>query len=380
MFAKQRLVIEHGFKILCLQIPCGARHIGRGDHADQLFIAKGRNYTGAALRCLVVIAQRIGKCAIERHRQRDFAIKQAWESNIQCSGHRPARPLCVRLRHQTLVPPTSFTPILPCSLIPCFAVQFLLMTTSRLSKPPHLRAALRSKTSNPITLCIDIGGSGLKAMLLDAKGHPVSERQRVVTPAIPTPRAVLQGPGRVARPMPAQLRSRLGRISRRGEEGVTYTAANLHPLWYGFPLEKELAKRWKKPVRVANDASVQGYGAIKGDGVELAAHARHRPRLFAVYRRHALCPGLELGHHPWKREREYEDYLGRRGLDKYGKKHWNKLLQEAIEQTAKLFNWDHLYLGGGNTKKIDFKPGKNIEIVSNEAGLLGGVALWREWE
>ena len=89
---------------------------------------------------------------------------------------------------------------------------------------------------------------------------------------------------------------------------------------------------------------------------------------------------LELAHHPWKRDREYEDYLGRRGLDKFGKKRWNKLLQEAIEQTAKLFNWDHLYLGGGTTKKIDFKPGKNIEIVSNEAGLLGGVALWREWQ
>ena len=93
-----------------------------------------------------------------------------------------------------------------------------------------------------------------------------------------------------------------------------------------------------------------------------------------------LCPGLELGHHPWKRDREYEDYLGRRGLDKYGKKRWNKLLQEAIEQTFKLFNWDHLYLGGGNTKKITFKPGKNVEIVPNEAGLLGGVALWREWD
>jgi polyphosphate glucokinase len=51
-----------------------------------------------------------------------------------------------------------------------------------------------------------------------------------------------------------------------------------------------------------------------------------------------------------------------------------------IEQTFKLFNWDHLYLGGGNTKKLTFKPGKNVEIVSNETGLLGGVALWREWD
>ena len=60
------------------------------------------------------------------------------------------------------------------------------------------------------------------------------------------------------------------------------------------------------------------------------------------------------------------------------KKEWNKLLQEAIAQTLATFNWDHLYIGGGNTKKIDFTPGPNVQIVSNETGLLGGVALWRE--
>jgi len=234
------------------------------------------------------------------------------------------------------------------------------------------------KTSNPITMCIDIGGSGLKAMLVNAKGSPVSERQRVATPAVPTPRAVLKGLVELRNTLPDFDRVSVGfpGVTKRG---ITYTAANLHPLWYGFPLEKELEKLWKKPVRVANDAAVQGYGAIKGDGVELAI-TLGTGLGSSLFTNGHLCPGLELGHHPWKKDREYEDYLGRRGLDKYGKKRWNELLQEAIEQTAKLFNWDHLYLGGGNTKKIDFKPGKNIEIVSNEAGLLGGVALWREWQ
>ena len=252
------------------------------------------------------------------------------------------------------------------------------MTTKTLTAASPARSA-SSKTSNPITLCIDIGGSGLKAMLVDAKGHPVCDRQRVVTPAIPTPRAVLKGLDALHALIPADFDRISVGFPGVVKKGVTYTAANLHPLWYGFPLEKELAKRWKKPVRLANDAAVQGYGAIKGDGVELAITLGTGlgSSLFTDGR---LCPGLELGHHPWKRDREYEDYLGRRGLDKYGKKRWNKFLQEAIEQTAKLFNWDHLYLGGGNTKKIDFKPGKNIEIVSNEAGLLGGVALWREWK
>lgn len=226
-------------------------------------------------------------------------------------------------------------------------------------------------------MCVDIGGSGLKAMLIDASGKPVSERQRVVTPAVPTPKAVMKALNELSGSLPKFDRVSVG-FPGVVKKGVTYTAANLHPAWFGFPFESELAKMWKRPVRLANDASVQGYGAIKGDGVELAL-TLGTGLGSSLFTNGRLCPGLELAHHPWKKDREYEDYLGRRGLDKYGKKRWNLLVQEAIEQTEKLFNWDHLYLGGGNTKKLNFKPGKNVEIVSNEAGLLGGVALWREW-
>lgn len=225
-------------------------------------------------------------------------------------------------------------------------------------------------------MCIDIGGSGLKAMLVDGSGKPVSERQRVQTPTIPTPKAVMRALEELRKALPNFDRVSVG-FPGVVKKGITYTAANLHPAWFGFPFESELSKLWKRPVRLANDAAVQGYGAIKGDGVELAI-TLGTGLGSSLFTNGHLCPGLELGHHPWKRDREYEDYLGRRGLDKYGKRRWNLLLQEAIEQTAKLFNWDRLYLGGGNTKKINFKPGKNIEIVPNEAGLLGGVALWRQ--
>jgi polyphosphate glucokinase len=212
-------------------------------------------------------------------------------------------------------------------------------------------------------------------MLLDARGKPLSERQRVVTPAVPTPRAVLR--------VIEELSSRLPRFDRVSlgfpgviKRGMTYTAANLHPLWANFPLQRELERRLRRPVRVANDAAVQGYGAVKGQGVEmiLALGTGLGSALFTGGR---LCPGLELGHHPWKK-RTYEDYLGRRGLDKFGKKLWNKWLQEAIAQTAATFNWDHLYLGGGNTKKITIKLPPNVTIVSNKKGILGGVALWRD--
>jgi polyphosphate glucokinase len=227
----------------------------------------------------------------------------------------------------------------------------------------------------PVTLSIDVGGSGIKAMLLDARGKPISARERIVTPAVPTPNAVLRAL--------EELRAQLAGFDRVSvgfpgvvKHGVTLNAVNLSPKWANFPLERELEKRWSKPVRVANDAAVQGYGAIKGHGVELIL-TFGTGMGSAIFTDGKLCPGLELGHHPW-REKTYEDYLGRRGLDKYGKKQWNKRLEEAIEQTAATFNWDHLYLGGGNTKKITFKLPENVSIVSNEDGILGGVKLWRE--
>jgi polyphosphate glucokinase len=241
-------------------------------------------------------------------------------------------------------------------------LQFLLMTP-------------RASSAHPITLSIDIGGSGIKAMLLSPAGKPLNERERVLTPAVPTPHAVMR--------ILDQLRARMPQFDRVSvgfpgviKHGITYTAVNLHPRWNNFPLQKELEKRWRKPVRAANDASVQGYGAVKGRGVELLL-TLGTGLGSALFTDGKLCPGLELGHHPWKKK-TYEDYLGRRGLEKYGKKHWNKLLKDAIAQTALLFNWDHLYIGGGNTRKIDFKLPPNVSIVSNEDGITGGVALWRE--
>jgi polyphosphate glucokinase len=234
---------------------------------------------------------------------------------------------------------------------------------------PNASAAKKS----PVTLAIDIGGSGLKAMLLDPAGKPLSARERVVTPAIPTPIAVLKALDELQQRLPNFDRVSVG-FPGVIKHGTPYLAANLHPEWVGFPLQSTLEKHWKKPVRVANDAAVQGYGAIKRKGVELTL-TLGTGLGSALFTDGHLCPGLELGHHPW-RKKTYEDYIGRRGLDRYGKRHWNHLLQLAIAQTEKLFNWDSCYLGGGNTKKIDFDLPKNVAIVSNETGLLGGAALW----
>ena len=241
------------------------------------------------------------------------------------------------------------------------------------SKP--VTPVLKKSALKPVTLAIDIGGSGLKTMLLDPVGKPLSERLRVATPAIPTPRAVLKALDGLVAQLPRFDRVSVG-FPGVIKRGVVYTAVNLHPAWVNFRLAEELTKRWKRPARVANDAAVQGCGSIKGAGVEMIL-TLGTGMGSALFTDGKLCPGLELGHHPW-RKKTYEDYLGRRGLDHYGKAHWNRLLKLAIEQTANTFNWDHLYLGGGNTKKINFALQHNVRVVSNAEGLLGGVVLWRD--
>lgn len=229
-------------------------------------------------------------------------------------------------------------------------------------------------TADPITLAVDIGGTGLKMLCLSSEGKPTTERLRVPTPDPPTPERLLTALDQLRLQMPKFDRVSVG-YPGVIKQGVVLTAVNLHPAWVGYPLEAALRKRWKAPVRVANDAAIQGYGAITGKGVEMILTLGTGMGSAIYVDGH--CVPLELGHHPWLKK-TYEDYLGRRGLKKYGAKKWNKLLRKAIAQTSATFNWDHLYLGGGNTKLVVMKPRKDLTIVSNMDGLLGGVALWRD--
>ena len=232
-----------------------------------------------------------------------------------------------------------------------------------------------TRISRPITLAVDIGGSGLKLMAVDARGNPLTERLRTPTPDPATPARMLAALKKMKKQMPPCDRVSVG-FPGVIKQGKTLTAANLNPRWIGFPLQATLQKLWKMPVSLANDAAVQGYGAISGEGVELVL-TLGTGMGSALFTNGHLCPGLELGHHPWRKGKTYEDYLGRAGLKKYGKKHWNRLLKKAIEQTAHTFNWDHLYIGGGNATLIDFKLPEHVSTISNEDGLFGGVALWR---
>ena len=118
------------------------------------------------------------------------------------------------------------------------------------------------------TLAIDIGGTGVKAILLDASGKALTERRRVKTPQPATPTNVLKA----IRTLAAQV----GDFDRIGagfpgvvNNGVVKTAPHLHKKWEGLHFDIELQKAFGKPARVANDAVVQGFPAITGRGIEL---------------------------------------------------------------------------------------------------------------
>lgn len=230
--------------------------------------------------------------------------------------------------------------------------------------------------TNPITLAIDIGGTGVKTMLLDETGKPISERLRVPTPQPPTPENVMEALDQLRKQVAGFDRVSIG-FPGVIKDGVTYTAVNLDPSWIGYPFASAIRKRWRKPVRMANDAAVQGFAAVRGKGVELVL-TLGTGLGSAIYTNGHLCPGLELGHHPWRKGLSYEDYLGKDGYEKHGKKKWNKYLAKAIEQTSRTFNWDHLYIGGGNAKHVTLDPNPKITVISNEDGLLGGAALWSD--
>lgn len=228
------------------------------------------------------------------------------------------------------------------------------------------------------TLAVDVGGSGIKAMVLDLQGQPLSDRVRVETPQPATPEAVIAALVELVRPLTFD-RVSIGfpGVVRRG---VTQTAVNLHPDWQAFDLAGAVTDRLNCPTRVCNDADVQGLGVIQGKGVELVITLGTGVGAALFIDGH-LVPNLELGHHPFRQGETYEQQLGRATLDAVGKKKWNERLQKAIVVLDRVFNFDCLYIGGGNAKKIEGDLPPRVQIVPNVAGLLGGIALWHDaWE
>jgi polyphosphate glucokinase len=227
------------------------------------------------------------------------------------------------------------------------------------------------------TLAIDIGGSGLKASVLDEAGTMLVDRVRVDTPVGRPPEAIVEALARLVAPLPPFDRISIG-FPGVVKDGRVVTAPNLgHDGWHGFDLARAMRMRLGKPTRIVNDADMQGLGVVKGQGVELVITLGTGFGT-ALCLDGRLAPHLELAHHPFRKGETYEEQLGNAARKKVGGRKWNRRLRRAIPYLRALVHFDHLYIGGGNARKIRFKPDPDTTIFSSEAGIRGGIALWRE--
>jgi polyphosphate glucokinase len=244
------------------------------------------------------------------------------------------------------------------------------------SRSESLHVAPPTASIGTRTLAIDIGGTGLKALLLGPDGVALTERVRVESPRPATPQAVLKALWALIEPLGEFDRVSVG-FPGIVIDGVIKTAPNLHVEWRGFDLAKALANSLRRPVRVINDAGVQGYGVIEGKGVELVLTLGTGLGC-ALYVDGHYVPNLELAHHPFGNGKTYEEYVGAKAMRKIGKKKWNRRVQEVIGQILPIWNPAKLYIGGGNSKHLTIGLPSNVMITPNIAGLLGGVALWQD--
>ena len=234
----------------------------------------------------------------------------------------------------------------------------------------------RSSATEPRTLAIDIGGSHIKASVLDPKGKMLVPEVFEPTPHPTTLRALLGTVTRLTDQLPGFERISAG-FPGYVKRNVVYTAPNLgSEHWQGVALAEALTARFGKPARVLNDADVQGLGVISGKGFECVLTLGTGIGSSFFYNGR-LLPHLELGQHPLRHDLTYDRYLGdavRRGR---GRKKWNARLKKALAIVATLVNYDSLYLGGGNAQRIDFKLPRHVKLAANVNGITGGIHLWR---
>lgn len=235
-----------------------------------------------------------------------------------------------------------------------------------------------SAASHRHTLAIDVGGTGLKASVLDETGKMLTDRVRIETPVGAPPAKIVATLAGLVKPLPPFDRVSVG-FPGVVRDGVVYTAPNLgNDGWRGFDLAGALHKRLGRPVRVINDADMQGLGVIRGRGIEMVVTLGTGFGT-GLYSHGRLAPHLEIAHHPFRKGEDYDQQLGEAARKRIGNRKWNKRVRIAIETLRALVNFDRLYIGGGNAKHIAFKPDPDVVLVDNRAGIEGGIALWREF-
>ena len=243
------------------------------------------------------------------------------------------------------------------------------------------------------TLAIDVGGTGLKAALLDADGGMIGERLKIPTPYPCPPEKLISSLCDLVGRLPSYDRVSVG-FPGMVRAGVVFEVPALSRAIWGGPPDPELVRAWSgfklgdglqkafgHPTRVANDADMQGSAAVKGSGLEFVVTLGTGCGT-AVFWQGQLLPHMELSHGPFRKGETFDLQLGDAARRAVGNQRWRKRVRQAFAAFDAMLLYDRLYVGGGNAahlKEEDF--GDKGTLVPNVAGLLGGIRLWDQpWE
>jgi polyphosphate glucokinase len=83
---------------------------------------------------------------------------------------------------------------------------------------------------------------------------------------------------------------------------------------------------------------------------------------------------LEIGRFHYKK-RTLEHYVGKRGLERLGRKKWQRHVEVVVAHIIGVLKPTDVVLGGGNAKKLDPLP-PGTRLGNNALAFVGGFRLW----
>jgi polyphosphate glucokinase len=210
-------------------------------------------------------------------------------------------------------------------------------------------------------LVIDVGGTAVKIL---ATGQ--TEHRSFASGPTMTPRQMVSAVKKLARDWDYDAVS----IGYPGPVVHGQPIAEPHNLgrgWVGF----NFAAAFGRPVRLVNDAAMQALGSYKGGKMLFLGLGTGFGSAMVV---NGVVEPMELGHLPYKKS-IYEDYVGRRGLERYGKKKWRRNVADVVARFIAALEPDDTVIGGGNVKKLNSLP-PGSRAGENDNAFAGGFRLW----
>ena len=211
-------------------------------------------------------------------------------------------------------------------------------------------------------LAIDIGGTHVKILATGRKQH----REFPSGPSL-TPAQMVQGVKQLA----GDWRYDVVAIGYPGavmHNRPVMEPHNLGPGWVGFDYRRAFAH----PVRIINDAAMQALGSYQGGKMLFLGLGTGLGTAMIV---EGIVEPMELAHLAYKKA-TFEDYVGLRGLQKFGKKKWREHVADVVATLSAALEPDDIVLGGGNAKKLDALPPR-CRLGDNVNAFLGGFRLWK---